>query len=48
MAIHNIEDAQRGIYGAGVGDLLRLSLERDGRTIDVSLTLVEAPREEEK
>ena len=45
LAIQNVEDAQRGIYGAGVGDHLRLGLERDGRELNVDLTLIEAPRE---
>ena len=45
VAVQNVEDAQRGIYGAGVGDHLRLGLERDGHSIEADLTLVEAPRE---
>ena len=45
LAIQNVEDAQRGIYGAGVGDHLRLGLERDGHDLNVDLTLIEAPRE---
>jgi serine protease Do len=43
--IRSVEDAQRGIYGSGVGDRLRLVLEREGRTRTTELTLVEAPRE---
>ena len=43
MPVNDMDDAQRGIYGAGVGDQLKLGLERDRRTFDVVLTLVEAP-----
>ena len=43
--VRNVEDAQRGIYGAGVGDQLKLTLERDKKTIDVVLTLAEAPED---
>jgi serine protease Do len=46
LAIHKIEDAQRAIYGAGVGDVLKLELVRDGHSRSVQLTLVEAPKEE--
>jgi serine protease Do len=42
--IRSVDDAQRGIYGASVGDRLRLKVERGGQTRDVALTLVEAPR----
>ena len=45
LAIQTMEDAQRAIYGAGVGDKLKLGLERDGREKNVELTLIEAPRE---
>ena len=45
MEIHTVDDAQRGIYGAAVGDRLQLTLERAGRTFDVSFVLVEAPRD---
>ncbi|MBI1798677.1 MAG: trypsin-like peptidase domain-containing protein [Candidatus Eisenbacteria bacterium] len=45
LAIHNLEDAQRGIYGAAVGDRLNLELEREARRYTVSLVLAEAPRE---
>jgi serine protease Do len=43
--IRSVDDAQRGIYGAAVGDRLQLTLERAGRTFDVSLVLAEAPRD---
>ena len=45
MTVNNIEDAQRGIYGAGVGDQLKLGLERDHKKLEVVLTLVEAPED---
>ena len=43
QTIETVDDAQKGIYGAAVGDQLELGLERSGRMIRVSLTLVEAP-----
>jgi serine protease Do len=42
--VNSVDDAQRSIYGASVGDKLKLSLERAGRPLEVSLVLVEAPR----
>uniref|UniRef100_A0A832I0Q2 PDZ domain-containing protein n=1 Tax=Eiseniibacteriota bacterium TaxID=2212470 RepID=A0A832I0Q2_UNCEI len=42
-AVRNLDDAQRGIYGAAVGDRVTLELERGGRTLTLTLTLVEAP-----
>jgi len=45
VPIQTVEDAQRAIYGAGVGDKLKLGIERDGHARSVELTLVEAPRE---
>jgi serine protease Do len=42
--VETVDDAQRSIYGAAVGDRLRLRIERDGRSRDVTLTLAEAPR----
>jgi serine protease Do len=42
--IRNVEDARRSIYGAGVGDRMALTIERDGKTIEVAFTLVEVPR----
>ena len=44
LATDSIDDAWRSIYGASVGDPLAITLERDGSTIKVSLTLAEAPR----
>ena len=44
--VDSVDDAQRSIYGAGVGDRLVLTIERGGRTLELSVTLAEAPREE--
>ena len=44
--VNSVDDAQRSIYGAAVGDHLALVVERDGRTFDLRVTLAEAPREE--
>ncbi|HEV2106213.1 MAG TPA: PDZ domain-containing protein, partial [Candidatus Eisenbacteria bacterium] len=40
---NTVDQAQGGIYGAEVGDHLRLDLERDGRDLELTLTLEEAP-----
>ena len=40
---NTVDQAQGGIYGAEVGDRLRLDLERDGRDLELTLTLEEAP-----
>jgi serine protease Do len=45
--VNSVDDAQRSIYGAQVGDKLRLSLDRGGKSLDVTLTLGEAPRRNE-
>ena len=42
--IHTLDDVQRSIYGAGVGDRITLVVERDGRTLTHSFILPEAPR----
>ena len=42
--VHSVDDAQRSIYGATVGEKLRLVIDRGGERIDVTLTLAEAPR----
>ncbi len=42
--VDSVDDAQRSIYGSGVGDRLTLGIERAGRTLDVVVTLAEAPR----
>jgi serine protease Do len=47
QVIQSVDDAQRGIYGAGVGDQLKLGIERQGATIDITLTLAEAPRRDQ-
>ena len=44
--VNSVDDAQRGIYGAQVGDRIRLGIERGSRKLDLNLTLVEAPEEE--
>ena len=46
LTVNSVDDAQRGIYGAQVGDRLKLGIERGSRKLDLSLTLVEAPGEE--
>jgi len=46
QVVNSVDDAQRGIYGAQVGDRLRLGIERRGRKLELSLTLVEAPGDE--
>jgi serine protease Do len=47
QTVDSVEDAQRSIYGAGVGDRLALSIERAGHRMELSLTLAEAPRRNE-
>jgi len=42
-AVNTAEDAQRSIFGAGVGDRVRLELERQGHAEDVVITLAEHP-----
>jgi serine protease Do len=41
--VDTIDDIRSSIYGASVGDRLTLAIERDGKPLDVSLTLAEAP-----
>ena len=43
--IKSLDDAQRGIYGASVGDRIALTIERGSKRLELSLTLAEAPRE---
>ena len=45
QSVDSVDDAQRSIYGAAVGDQLRLVVEREGKTQSLSLTLAEAPRD---
>jgi serine protease Do len=42
-AVNTAEDAQRSIFGAGVGDTVRLALERKGTPLTASLVLGEMP-----
>jgi serine protease Do len=45
--VRSVDDAQRGIYGAQVGDRIAVELDRGGRTLSLSFSLVEAPRSEQ-
>ena len=45
--VNSVDDAQRSIYGAQVGDKLRLALDRGGKSLEMTLTLGEAPRRNE-
>ncbi len=40
-AVNTAEDAQRSIFGVGVGDRVRLALERAGQPLDATMTLAE-------
>ena len=42
-AVNTAEDAQRSIFGAGVGDTVRLDAERAGKALAVRLVLAESP-----
>ena len=42
--VSSVDDAQRSIYGATVGEKLRLVVDRGGERIDMTLTLGEAPQ----
>jgi serine protease Do len=42
--IQTLDDVQRSIYGAGVGDRITLVVERDGKPLTHSFILPEAPR----
>jgi serine protease Do len=44
ITVNSVEDAQRSIYGAGVGERLAFRVERGDQTLDMGLTLAEAPR----
>jgi serine protease Do len=44
LPVNSVDDAQRSIYGATVGDRLQVSLERAGKSFEVSLVRGEAPR----
>jgi serine protease Do len=43
QAVNTAEDAQRSIFGAGVGDQVRLSFERSGSPLEARLVLGEQP-----
>ena len=43
LEVNSVDDAQRSIYGATVGDKLRLTIDRGGHDLNLSLTLGEAP-----
>jgi S1-C subfamily serine protease len=43
IIIRTVDDAQKSIYGAKVGDRLRLGLERAGKPFEVTVVLAEAP-----
>jgi len=42
--VDTVDDAQKSIYGKSVGDRLKLTLDRGGKALEVTLTLAEAPR----
>jgi serine protease Do len=42
--IQTLDDVQRSIYGAGVGDRITLVVDRDGKSLTHSFILPEAPR----
>jgi len=44
--VQTLDDAQRSIYGAAVGDRISLGIERGKRAFELALTLAEAPRDE--
>ncbi len=46
IVIRTVDDAQKSIYGAKVGDRLRLLLERAGKTIEATVILTEAPADD--
>ena len=43
QVIQSVDDAQKSIYGASVGDRLKFTLERAGQTLEATVTLAEAP-----
>ena len=48
LPANSVDDAQRGIYGAQVGDVLKLEVERDGKSTELRVTLSEMPRGSER
>jgi serine protease Do len=45
--VDTVDDAQKSIYGKTIGDRLKLTLDRGGKSADITLTLVEAPHGDE-
>jgi serine protease Do len=43
--VRSLDDARRGIYGAGVGDRLKLQIERASKSMEMTVTLAEAPED---
>ncbi|KPJ60621.1 MAG: hypothetical protein AMJ46_05975 [Latescibacteria bacterium DG_63] len=43
-AVSNSNEAQRSLFGAGVGDLVTLTIEREGKSTEVRLKLEEVPK----
>jgi serine protease Do len=43
-AVNSVDDIQASVYGLFVGDHLTLTIEREGRTLALPVTLAEAPR----
>jgi S1-C subfamily serine protease len=41
---NNVDDVQTSIYGAQVGDVLALEVEREGEKVSLKVPLEEAPR----
>jgi serine protease Do len=41
--IRDVDEAYRALFGANVGDTISLSVERDGKSLTMSLTLTELP-----
>ncbi len=46
IEVHSMDDAQRAIYGASVGDRLTITAEREGHSRSFVVTLGEAPAED--
>ena len=46
-AVNSVDDIQASVYGRFVGDLLTLTIEREGRALKLPVVLAEAPRSPE-
>jgi serine protease Do len=46
-AVNSVDDVQASVYGLFVGDALGVSLERDGKPLNLRIVLTEAPRSAE-